>query len=140
MSRLLALDIGRKRTGVACTDENRIIASSLETVETHKLELYLRDYLSKNSVELVVVGHPKDMQNNDSDGFKYIEPVFNRLKKVFNNVEFVYRDERFTSKMAFQTMIDTGVKKMKRREKSTVDKISATIILQAYLDELNYKR
>ncbi len=135
MPKYLALDIGKKRTGIACTDDNKIIATALTTVETSKLEEFLKNYIEKNDVEKIIVGFPKNMNNLDSDAVKYIEPVYNRLKKVFKEIEFIYADERFTSKMAFQTMIDTGVKKMKRRDKSTVDKISATIILQSYLEK-----
>lgn len=138
MAKYLALDIGQKRTGIACTDDNKIIATSLTTIQTFKLEEFLKDYTTHNQVEKVIVGYPIDMNNKDSSAVKYIIPVYNRLKKVFKDIEFIYVDERFTSQMAFQTMIDTGVKKMKRRDKATVDKISATIILQAYLEKLKY--
>ncbi|MDD3685366.1 MAG: Holliday junction resolvase RuvX [Bacteroidales bacterium] len=139
MKRYLALDIGRKRTGIAVTDTNRIISTALETVETHKLEAFLKDYISKNEVEKVIVGMPVQMNNQPSESVKYILPVLNRLKKVFPDIEFISADERFTSKMAFQTMIDAGLKKMQRQEKETVDKISAAIILQSYLDSEKYK-
>ncbi len=138
MSKYLALDIGKKRTGIACTDDNKIIATALTTVETSELENFLTVYISNNNVEKIIIGFPKNMNNQNSDAVKYIEPVYNRLKKVFKDIEFIYADERFTSKIAFQTMIDVGIKKMKRRDKSTVDKISATIILQSYLEKNNF--
>ncbi|MBN2777005.1 MAG: Holliday junction resolvase RuvX [Bacteroidales bacterium] len=138
MKRYLALDIGRKKTGIAVTDTSRIIATALETVPTHELELYLTNYFAKNEVEKIIVGMPVQMNNTASESVKYIEPVLNRLKKVFKEMEFVEVDERFTSKMAFQTMIDVGIKKEKRKDKTTVDKISATIILQSYLEKENY--
>lgn len=140
MKRYLALDIGKKRTGIAVTDTERIISSTLETVETHKLELFLRQYIAANEVEKIIVGMPVQMNNTPSEAVKYIVPVLNRLKKVFTDIEFITADERFTSKMAFQTMIDAGAKKMQRQEKSTVDKISAAIILQSYLDSEKYKK
>lgn len=138
MKRYLALDIGRKKTGIAVTDTSRIIATALETVPTHELELYLINYFAKNEVEKIIVGMPVQMNNTASESVKYIEPVLNRLKKVFKEMTFVEVDERFTSKMAFQTMIDVGIKKEKRKDKTTVDKISATIILQSYLEKENY--
>ncbi|HOZ29937.1 MAG TPA: Holliday junction resolvase RuvX [Bacteroidales bacterium] len=134
MKRYIALDIGRKRTGIAVTDTNRIIAGALDTVDTSKLELYLKEYIQKNEVEKIIVGMPVQLNNLPSDSVKYIEPVLNRLKNVFKEIEFVLVDERFTSKIAFQTMIDAGLGKMKRQNKATVDKISATIILQSFLD------
>lgn len=140
MKRYLALDIGRKRTGIAVTDTARIITSALETVETYKLEDFLKDYFSKNEVEKIIVGMPKRLNNTPSEAVKFIVPILNRLKKVFKEYEFIEVDERFTSKMAFQTMIDAGAKKMQRQEKATIDKISAAIILQSYLDSENYKK
>lgn len=138
VSKFLALDIGKKRTGIASTDDNKIIATALITVETSKLEEFLKQYISQNKVDKILIGYPKDMNNLYSDAVKYIDPVINRLKKVFKEIEFSLVDERFTSKMAFQTMIDSGITKSKRRDKSTVDKISATIILQSYLEQLKY--
>lgn len=140
MKRYLALDIGRKRTGIAVTDTNRIIASVLETVETHKLEEFLKAYMQTNEVEKIIVGMPVQMNNTPSESVKYIIPVLNRLKKVFSDYEFILADERFTSKMAFQTMIDAGAKKMQRQVKGTVDKISAAIILQSFLESEKYKK
>lgn len=139
MKRYLALDIGQKRTGVAVTDTNRIIAVALETVATSQLERFLVEYLKQNEVEKIIAGMPVQMNNTPSESVKYIQPVINRLKKVFPDIEFILVDERFTSKMAFQTMIDVGIKKMQRQNKSTVDKISATIILQSYLESEKFK-
>ena len=138
MKRYLALDIGRKKTGIAVTDTSRIIASALETVPTHILEEYLLKYCTENEVEKFIVGMPVQMDNTPSEAVKYIEPVLNRLKKVFKEMDFILADERFTSKMAFQTMIDVGIKKEKRKDKTTVDKISATLILQSYLEKEKY--
>ncbi len=138
MKRYLALDIGRKKTGIAVTDTSRIIASALETVPTHVLEKYLLKYCTENEVEKFIVGMPVQMNNTPSESVIYIEPVINRLKKVFKEMEFILVDERFTSKMAFQTMIDVGIKKEKRKDKTTVDKISATLMLQSYLEKEKY--
>ncbi|PLX06936.1 MAG: Holliday junction resolvase RuvX [Marinilabiliales bacterium] len=138
MKRYLALDIGRKKTGIAVTDTNRIIASALDTVLTHELEKYLIKYISDNPVELIIVGKPVQMNNTESESVKYIKPVLNRLKKVFKEITFIEVDELFTSKMAFQTILNAGIKKEKRKDKHMVDRISATIILQAYLEKENY--
>ena len=138
MKRYLALDIGRRKTGVAVTDTNRIIASALDTIPTHLLEKFLTDYMKENEVELIIVGMPVQMNNTESESVKYIRPVLNRLVKVFKDMKFIEVDERFTSKMAFQTMIDSGIGREKRKNKFTVDKISATIILQSYLEKENY--
>ena len=138
MKRYLALDIGRKKTGIAVTDTNRIIATALETVPTHLLESFLKNYLDKNEVEKFIIGMPVQMDNTASEAVKYIQPVINRLNKIFPEIEFILVDERFTSKMAFETMISAGVKKMQRQDKNIVDRISATIILQSYLEKEKY--
>lgn len=140
MKRYLALDIGRKRTGIAVTDTNRIIASALETVPTHELEAFLNSYFKQNEVEKIIIGMPVQLNNTPSESVKFIQPVINRLKKVFPEMEFFMVDERFTSKMAFQTMIDVGIKKMQRQDKSMVDKISATLILQSFMDSEKFKK
>ncbi len=133
------MDIGKKRTGIAVTDTNRIIAVALETVATNLLEAFLKNYIGNNPVEKIIIGMPVQLNNTPSESVKYIEPVLNRLKKVFNEIEFILVDERFTSKIAFQTMIDVGLGKMKRQNKSTVDKISATLILQSFMDSEKFK-
>lgn len=133
MGRILALDFGQKRTGIAVTDELQIIASGLTTVDTSELLSFLADYTAKENVELFVIGKPKQMNNDDSQSEVLIQPFLEKLSKKFPAIPLVREDERFTSKMAFQTMIDSGLKKKQRRNKALVDEISATIILQSYL-------
>ena len=132
MGRILAIDFGKKRTGIAVTDELQIIASGLTTVETDKLISFLKKYTSEEKVELFVIGKPKQMNNSDSESEILIIEFINKLKKILN-IPIKRVDERFTSKIAFQTMIDGGLKKQQRRNKALVDEISATIILQSYL-------
>ncbi|MDD2198099.1 MAG: Holliday junction resolvase RuvX [Bacteroidales bacterium] len=134
MSRLMALDIGQKRTGIAITDVERIIATGLTTVKTKDLEAYLAEYLSKNDVETIVVGLPMQLNNTESESVKYIKPQFNRLRKVFSNISFVYYDERFTSKLSHDAMLMGGLKKKARQNKELVDQTSAVLILQGYMD------
>ena len=134
MSKILAIDYGSKRVGLAVTDTEQIIASGLTTVKTSDLMAYLSSYLGKNIVECVVVGFAKNLDNTMSESSKYIEPFVIRLQKVYPNLKIERVDERFTSKMAFQTMIDSGISKKARSNKALVDQISATIILQSYID------
>ena len=134
MGRILAIDYGRKRTGLAVTDPEQIIANRLTTVPTHTIWDFLKDYFQKENVETVVVGYPKKMNNEASEAVRYINPFLKKFQKVYPDLKLEIIDERFTSKMAFQTMIDGGVKKQKRRDKAMVDAISATIILQSYLE------
>jgi len=133
MSRVLALDYGLKRTGVAITDELQLIASGLTTVMTKDIFIFLSDYLNKEKVELFVIGKPKQMNNTDSESEALIKPFIKKLQKEFPEIPIVRVDERFTSKMAFQTLIDSGLKKNKRQNKALVDEVSATLILQSYL-------
>ena len=133
MARILALDFGTKWTGIAVTDELQIIASGLTTVETKTLIPFLTDYFGKESVELVVIGQPKQLNNEVSQSESAIQAFIEKFKKVFPNMQIQREDERFTSKMAFQTMIDSGLSKKQRQNKALVDEISATIILQSYL-------
>lgn len=133
MGRILALDFGQKRTGVAITDELQIIASGLTTIATVELISFLKEYVSKENIELFLVGEPKKMNYKASDSEAIIKPFLKKLEKEFPNIQIKRVDERFTSKMAFQTMIDSGLKKGKRKNKALVDEISATIILQSYL-------
>lgn len=133
MARILAIDFGLKRTGIAVTDELQIIASGLTTVPTEDLISFLKDYISKENVELFIVGKPKQMDNSDSESEQLIVPFITNLSKEIPTIPIERVDERFTSKMAFQTMIDGGLKKKQRRNKALVDEISATIILQSYL-------
>ncbi len=134
MARIIAIDYGAKRTGIAVTDPLGIIAQPLETVATHTLVEFLQEYVSKQSVERFVVGLPKQMDGTPSENFKRIEPFVNRLRKVFPTIPVEYYDERFTSVLAHRAMIDGGVGKMARRDKAMVDRISAAIILQGYMD------
>ena len=133
MARILAIDYGEKRTGIAVTDELQIIASGLITVKTDELIKFLIDYTNKEQVELFIVGLPKQMNNSDSESEKHILSFLKQLKKSLPKIPIKRIDERFTSKIAFQTMIDNGLKKKQRRNKGLVDEISATIILQSYL-------
>ena len=136
MSRIMAIDLGRKRSGIAVTDPLQIIANGLTTVESHKLVDFVLDYVKREEVEQIVIGEPKDMKNNPSDCSKYIEPVVNRLKKLLPDMKIVRFDERFTSVMAHQTMIDAGLSKSRRQDKELVDTIAATIILQSYMSSI----
>jgi putative Holliday junction resolvase len=133
MPRILAIDYGEKRTGIAVTDELQIIASGLTTVKTNELIKFLIDYTNKEQVELFIVGQPKQMNNSDSESEKHILSFLKQLEKSLPKIPIKRIDERFTSKIAFQTMIDSGLKKKQRRNKGLVDEISATIILQSYL-------
>lgn len=140
MARLLALDFGKKKTGVAVTDVLQITANSLATVPTKELISFLKDYLDKEPVETFIIGYPKQLDNTCSQSVKYLEPFLVRLKKEFPEMPIELVDERFTSKMAFQTLIDAGIGRKKRQDKELIDKISATIILQSYLEKMNYLR
>lgn len=134
MGRILALDYGTKRTGIAVSDPLRIIANALETVPTHTLMAYLKKYIAENNVDIIVVGKPTQMNGSPSESFRHIEPFVARLHKEFTGIKTVYCDERFTSVLAHRAMIDGGVKKMQRRDKALVDRVSATIILQSYME------
>ena len=134
MGRIVALDYGKVRTGIAVTDELQIIASGLTTVDTKDLLNFLRNYVKEEKVERFVVGEPKQMNNLPSESEELIKPFLRTLEGVFPKIPVERQDERFTSKMAFQTMIDSGLKKQQRKNKALVDEISATIILQAYLN------
>lgn len=133
MPRILAIDYGIKRTGIAVTDELQIIASGLTTVSTSEVISFLKNYTEKENVELFLVGEPKQMDNTASESEALIIPFIKRLEKEFPNIPIKRVDERFTSKMAFQTMIDSGLKKNQRKNKALIDEISATLILQSYL-------
>lgn len=133
MGRILAIDFGKVRTGIAVTDELQIIASGLTTVLTENLILFLKDYVSKENLDLFIVGKPKQMDNSASESEVLITAFIDKLKKEIPYIPIERVDERFTSKMAFQTMIDGGLKKKQRRDKALIDEISATIILQSYL-------
>jgi putative Holliday junction resolvase len=134
MGRVVALDFGKVRTGIAVTDELQLIASGLTTVPTKELILFLKTYIEKENVAKIVVGEPKQMNNEPSESEALIIPFLKKLTATFPKIPIERQDERFTSKMAFQTMIDSGLKKKQRQNKALVDEISATIILQAYLN------
>lgn len=136
MGRILALDYGSKRTGVAITDEMKLIASGLTTVPTPQLMDFLKKYIASEKVELILVGEPKQKDGTHSDIEVEIKKFLKKFLAVFPDLEVKRVDERFSSKMAFQSMIDSGLKKKQRRNKSLVDEISATIILQEYLYNL----
>ena len=138
MGRILAIDYGTKRTGLAVTDPLRIIAGALTTVETKQLEKYLADYFSKNDVDIIVVGKPSQMNGAPSETMRYIEPLAGRLRHAYPDKRVVMYDERFTSVMAHRAMLESGIGKMARRDKALVDRISATIILQSYMESAEY--
>ena len=135
MARVLAIDYGSKRVGIAVTDELQIIASGLTTVHSKDVIAFLEDYFSKNEVECIVVGEAKNLNNTPAESAKIIEPFVIHLRRKFKHIKIARVDERFTSKMAFKTMIDSGLKKKARQNKALVDEISATIILQTYMDQ-----
>ena len=132
----MGIDYGRKRTGVAVTDPLKIIAGNLATVPTHTLMQFIKDYLSREQVERIVIGQPTQLSGEPSESMKYITPFVNRLRKELPDMPVVMYDERFTSTIAHQTMIDGGMKKSDRRDKSRVDAIAATIILNDYLHSI----
>ena len=134
MGRILAIDYGRKRVGIAVTDPLKIIANGLTTVKSCDVLKFLSDYLSKETVELIVVGLPKTMNNEESDSMKYIKPFVEKLKKQHPNVPIEMYDERFTSVLAHKAMLEGGLKKKERQNKALVDEISATIILQSFME------
>ncbi|MBC3847242.1 Holliday junction resolvase RuvX [Winogradskyella echinorum] len=133
MGRILAIDYGTKRTGIAVTDELQIIASGLTTVDTKELIPFLKQYTETENVDKLVVGLPKQMDNTASESEIYIQKFLELLAKAIPHIPVERIDERFTSKMAFQTMIDSGLKKKQRKNKALIDEISATLILQSYL-------
>lgn len=139
MARILAIDYGKKRTGLAVTDVLQIIANGLTTVPTHTLMDFILDYVKREPVERIVVGLPKQMNNQPSENLVRIKPFVNRLRKVLPNIPVEYVDERFTSVLAHQAMLDGGLKKKDRQRKELVDEISATIILQSYMDSRKFK-
>jgi len=136
MSRLLSIDWGKKRTGIAVTDNLQIIAHPLETVNTNILMQFLDNYLTQEDVECIVIGHPKKRDESDADIFPEIKKFSEKLQKKFPAIKIVFWDERNTSKQAVETMIKAGMKKKTRREKGNIDKIAASIILQDYLSTI----
>lgn len=137
MGRYLAIDFGRKRCGIAVTDPLRIAANPLDTIPTATLTEYIKKYIAANDVERVVVGLPKQLNGEESESMRYLRPAINRLTREIAPVPVVFFDERFTSVLAHRAMIDGGMHKMARRDKSVVDRISAAIILNDYLSSSN---
>ena len=138
MGRILAIDYGSKRVGLAVSDSLRIIATGLTTVHSKDLIAYLEDYFKKETVDIIVVGEPKTLQNNKSDSARFIDPFVVHLRKKFPDKKIERYDERFTSAMAHQTMLAGGLKKKDRQAKDTVDMISAIIILQDYMSFIQH--
>lgn len=138
MGRILAIDYGRKRTGLAVTDPLRITAGALETVPTHTLMDWLRAYFLREQVDEVVIGHPRQMSGEDSESMTYIRPFMAQFVKAFPHIPLRQYDERFTSVLAHKAMIDGGMRKKQRQDKAVVDKIAACIILEGYLDSLSF--
>lgn len=139
MGRIMGIDYGRKRTGVAVTDPLQIIAGNLATVPTHTLMQFIKDYIAREQVDRIVIGQPTQLNGQPSESMKYITPFVNRLRKELPEMPVVMYDERFTSTIAHQAMIDGGMKKSDRRDKARVDAIAATIILNDYLQSKQNK-
>jgi len=139
MGRILSIDYGQKRVGVAVTDENRIIATGLGTWHVKDFMDFLKSYCQGEKVDIIVVGQPLDMKSQDSDAARYVEPFVKHLRKTFPDKVIDRMDERFTSKMAFQTLVDSGLKKKARQNKALIDEVSATILLQSYMNMLSIK-
>ena len=136
MGRILAIDYGKKRTGLAVTDILRITANPLITIETKQLMTWLKDYFAKENVDEVVVGYPKQMNGEDSESMQYIRVFLAHFEQTFPSIPIKLYDERFTSVLAHQAMIDGGMKRSQRQNKMMVDKIAACIILEGYLDSI----
>lgn len=134
MGRLVAIDFGRKRCGLAATDPLKIVANALTTVDTPRLEAFLRDYFAREEVDMVVVGLPKNLDGEASDSQRYLLPALGRLRKAFPEMRFEMFDERFTSVLAHRAMLDGGMRKSQRRAKAPVDRMSACIILNDFLE------
>ena len=135
MGRIIAIDYGRKRTGLAVTDTMQIIANGLNTVPSGEVVDFLKDYVSRENVELFVVGQPKQLNNEPSENMLYVTAFVNRVRKIIPGIPIEFFDERFTSVMAHRAMIDGGLKKKKRQDKALADEISAVIILQGYMEK-----
>lgn len=138
MSRILAIDYGRKRTGLAVTDPLQIVANGLTTVSTNELFEFLMKYIQKEDVERIIVGLPRQTSGEFSENMKYITPFVNRIKKALPEIPVEYYDERFTSVLAHKAMIDGGLRKKDRQNKALVDEISATIILQGWMEARSF--
>lgn len=136
MSRILAIDYGKKRTGIAVSDELRIIANGLTTIPSDTLIYWLKDYFLKENVGVILLGYPTNLDGSPTDITHKVEKIHKQLQLLFKDKEVILRDEWYTSKMAFQTMIDSGMRKKQRQNKALIDEISAAIILQEYLGNI----
>lgn len=139
MGRILAIDFGRKRCGIAATDPLRIVASGVATVSSATLIDFIRKYRQENGIDFIVVGEPRDMQGRPSESTRFLKPAINRLHKEIPDLPIIFFDERFTSVLAHKAMLDGGLGKMARRDKELVDEISATIILNDFLSSRQYQ-
>lgn len=139
MGRLLAIDYGRKRCGIAVTDPLRIVATGLTTVATAGLNDFVKKYVGQEQVDAIIVGLPRTVQGEESESMRYIRPGIQRLRQALPGVKVEFFDERFTSVLAHRSMLDSGMKKMQRRDKAVVDEIAATIILNDYLQSKQYQ-
>lgn len=139
MARLMGFDYGQKRVGIAVTDPDKMIASGLTTVGPHEVFSFIKDYINRETVEGFVVGEPKTLRNEPSESAVFVKTFLNGLGNKFPDIPVFRTDERFTSKMAFQTMIDGGLKKKARQNKSTVDAVSAALILQSFMEQERFK-
>ena len=137
MSKILAIDYGSKRVGVAITDSLKIIATGLSTVPTNNIYYFLEDIIQKEKISHIVIGLPKNLDNSNTDSTYEISVFINKLKQLYSNIVIESIDERFTSSMAKKTILSSGVNKKRRRDKALVDQVSATIILQSYLQKLS---
>lgn len=138
MGRIMAIDYGQKRVGIAVTDPLKIIANGLTTVNTHEVFKYLDEYFAKENVETLVLGYPKQMNNTDSESFVYVKQFATAFERKYPQMKWCYEDERFTSMLASRAMVQGGMKKKDRQKKGNIDKLSATIILQSYMERLSY--
>ena len=135
MGRIVAIDYGKKRIGLAVSDPCRIIATGLQTVLSHEIFKFLQDYITHEKVDLFVVGHPKQMDNQDSESMAYIRPFLTALKRKFPEIPIVMYDERFTSVLAHKALVEGGAKRQTRQDKALIDTMSATIILTSYMEQ-----
>lgn len=141
MSRILAIDYGRKRCGIAATDTLRLVPGGLGSVATHQLEQWLTSYFAREDVGIVIIGYPKQVNGEESESMQYIRPFINRFKKLFPNKEIILHDERFTSVMAQKTILQSGIgREQRRKNKGLVDEVSAVIILQGYMDSILFNK
>jgi putative Holliday junction resolvase len=136
----MALDIGQKRIGVAVTDDQKIIANGLDTIPSQDIFDFLEQYISSEEVDTIVIGDPRQKDNSESPSARFIDPLVKKIKKKYPDMKVERYDERYTSKLAFRTMIESGISKKNRQNKSLIDKISATIILQSYMEFQNNQK